>query len=161
VDLLGPPVKAGGRADEIGSRLEGSAASKLGIFQLLDGGEVLVDECGVGQWPQVLGGLEFGRVRRQKEQVDVLRHPQFDTGMPARPIEDQHNLLGRTGTRLARKLGQFDLEDRDADGRGQMKEGATRGGMDKADEVTPGKAVLHCGHWPLANRRPDAPQERL
>jgi hypothetical protein len=42
--------------------LEGNTALELGIFQVLDGGEVLVDQCGVGQRPQVLSGLQFWEV---------------------------------------------------------------------------------------------------
>lgn len=54
---LGPPVEAGGRAHEIGPLLEGGAAGELRIFELLDGGEMLVDQGGVGQRPEMLGGL--------------------------------------------------------------------------------------------------------
>jgi len=32
----------------------------------------------------------------------MLGHAQLDAGMPARPIEHQHDLLGGTGPRLAR-----------------------------------------------------------
>jgi len=38
MDAFGPPMKASGRADEIGPLLEGGAALELGIFQVLDGG---------------------------------------------------------------------------------------------------------------------------
>ncbi len=57
VDLLGPPMEAGGRANEIRSVLKRDAASELRVFQVLDAGEVLVDEGSIGQWPQVLGRL--------------------------------------------------------------------------------------------------------
>ncbi len=42
-----------------------------------------------------------------------------------------------------------------------MEEGAAGGGMDKADEIAPGKAVLHRGDGTLTNRRPDPAEERL
>ena len=161
VDLLRPPMEAGRRTDEIGPRLQGGAVGELGVFEVLDAGEMLVDECSVGQGPEMFGGLQFGRVRGQKEQVDVLGDPEVDAGMPARPIEHQHDLLGGTGSRLASELGQLHLKHRDAHGGGQMKERPTGGGMDEADEVAPGKAVLHHCHWPLTDRRPDAPQERF
>jgi hypothetical protein len=57
VDLLGPPMEAGGRADAVGLVLEGSAAGELGVFQVLDHGEVLVDQRGVGERPHMLGRL--------------------------------------------------------------------------------------------------------
>jgi len=97
--------------------------------------------------------------------VDMLGHPQLDAGgFPARAVEHEHELLGGTGSRLAREGGQFHCKDRDTDGGwqiGQMKEGPTRGGMHKADQVAPGKAVLHGGDGALANWRPDAPEQRF
>jgi hypothetical protein len=81
--------------------------------------------------------------------------------MPARPVKDQDDLLGGTRSRLTRKGSQFGLEQRDTDAGRQMEVGAARRGMDKADEVAPGVAVLHGRNGPLANRRPDASQERF
>jgi len=50
-------VEQGRGADALALALEDGTISKLGVFQILDGGEVLVDEGGVGQWPQVFGRL--------------------------------------------------------------------------------------------------------
>ncbi len=72
VDLLRPPVEAGGRADALRLVLQLDAAGELDILQVLDGGELPVDQAGVGQRPQMLGRLQLGRVRRQEEPVDVL-----------------------------------------------------------------------------------------
>ena len=105
----------------------------------------------VGQRPEVLGGLQFGRVGRQEEQMDVLGHAQPHAGVPARAVEDEHDLLLRAGSDLARECGEFDFEEGNADGGGQMEERAARGGMDEADEVAPGEAVPH-------RRRPGAAQ---
>lgn len=91
----------------------------------------------------------------------MLRHAEFDTGMPPCPIEHQHDLLLGTGFHLARELRQFDFKDGNADRRGQMEDGASGGGMDKADEIAPGKAVLDHGGGTLANRRPNLAQQRL
>ncbi len=44
--------------------------------RLLDGGEVAIDQHGIGQRPEVFGGLQFRRVRRQEEQVQVVGHAQ-------------------------------------------------------------------------------------
>ena len=120
-----------------------------------------VDQAGVGQRPQVLGGLQFGRVRREEEQVDMVGHTQLHAGVPSGAIEDQHNLLARTRAHLAGKFRQFDFKERNADRRRQMKDGPARGGMDKADQVAPGLAVLHPRHRALAYRRPDPPQQRF
>jgi hypothetical protein len=42
-----------------------------------------------------------------------------------------------------------------------MEEGASGGGMHKADQVPPRKTVLDDGGWTLANGCPDPPQEGL
>jgi hypothetical protein len=52
----------------------------------------------------------------------MLRHAQLDAGVPTGAIEHQHDLLAGTGSRLARKRGELDFKDGDADGGGQMKE---------------------------------------
>jgi len=124
-------------------------------------GEVLVDQRGVGQGPQVLGRLQFGGIGREKEQVHVVWDPEADAGMPAGPIQHEDDLLGGTGSHLTGKLGQLHFKHGNADGGGQMKECASRGGMDEAHQIPPGKAVLHGGDGPLANGRPDPPQERF
>lgn len=93
--------------------------------------------------------------------MHVLRHPQFDTGMPACTIEHQHDLLAGTGPDLACEFGQFHFKDGNADRGRQMKDRAPRGGMDKADEIAPGEAVLYRGNWTLTNRRPDPTEQRL
>ncbi len=148
-----------GGADALWLVLERDTVGKLGILEVLDAGEMLVDQRGVGEWPEMLSRLQLRGVGRQEEQVDVVGDAEPQTGMPARAIEHQHDLFARPRADLARKLRQLHFKQRDTDGGGQVKEGPTRGGMDKADQIPPREAVLDRGHWPLANRRPDAPQE--
>lgn len=93
--------------------------------------------------------------------MDVVGHAQLETRMPARAIEDQHDLFVGTRAHLAGEFGQLDLKERDADGGREMEDGPPRGGMDEADEIAPFKAVLHARHRPLANRRPDPAQQRF
>src|SRR5579859_855694 len=100
-----PPMKAGRRADEVASGLQRDTACRLGILQVLEGGEVLVGQCRVGQGPQVLGRVELRRVGRQEEQMDVLGDPQLDARMPAGAIEDQHDLLLRPRPHCLREGG--------------------------------------------------------
>jgi hypothetical protein len=145
--------------------LEGGAAGELSVFEVLDAGEVLIDEGGIGQRPEMLSRLQFRGIGRQKEQMHLVGQPQLDAGgFPAGPIEDEHDLFGGTGPDLARERGQFHLKDRDTDGgwqMGQMKDRPTRGGMDKADAGAPGEAVLHSGGGALPDWRPDPPEQRL
>ncbi len=109
MNALGPPVQARRGADEIRPLLERGAVRELGIFEILTAGEVLVDQRRIGQWPQVFSGLQLGRGRGQKEQMDMLGHAQLDAGgFPARPIKHQHDWLAGTGSRLACELRQLD-----------------------------------------------------
>ncbi|HEV8192685.1 MAG TPA: hypothetical protein VGP82_14560, partial [Ktedonobacterales bacterium] len=45
---------------------EGDATRGLDVFELLDGGEMAVDQRRIGQWPEVLGRLELGRIGGRK-----------------------------------------------------------------------------------------------
>src|SRR5271166_1549150 len=74
LDALRPPVEPRRPADEIGAGLQGDAALRLGVFQLLDASEVPVDQHAVGQRPQMFGWLQLWGIGRQEQQVDMLRH---------------------------------------------------------------------------------------
>ena len=124
MNALGPPMEQRGGANALGLGLQGGAAGKLGVFEVLDRGEVLIDERGVAQRPEVLGGLQLGRIGWQKEQVHVVGHAQAQTGVPAGAIEDEHDLLAGARPRLTGKLGQLHFKERDADRGRQMEEGA-------------------------------------
>jgi hypothetical protein len=58
---------------------------KLSVLQILDRGELAVDQAGICQRPEVLGRLELGRVRREKQQMDMLGHAQPQAGVPSLP----------------------------------------------------------------------------
>jgi hypothetical protein len=75
--------------------------------------------------------LELGRVGRQKQQVEMVRHTEALRAVPARAIQDEHNLFAGTCSYRLSKSGEFSLEEGHADGCGQVKDGATGGGMDK------------------------------
>lgn len=77
--------------------------------------------------------------------------------MPLRSIQNQHDLLVGTGPGLTREFCQFHFKDGNADGGGLMKDRATRGRMDAADQVAQmlhGEAMLHgaTGHRPIGAR---------
>ena len=161
MDLAGPPVEARGRTDAVGLSLECGTVRHLGVLELLDAGEMPVDEDVVGQRPEVFGGLEFGRIRRQEQQMDVLGHAQPDAGMPPCAVEYEDDLLLGAGTHRASKRVEFDLEEWDTHRRGQVEDGAPRTGMDKPHEIAPREAVTDDGSRPLSPQRPDAAQHWL
>ena len=53
-------MEQGRGADALRLALEVGAAGKLDVFELLDAGEVPVHQDRVGEWPEMLGGLQFG-----------------------------------------------------------------------------------------------------
>ena len=77
--------------------------------------------------------------------------------MPTCPVQHQHNLLGGARSGCTRKHGEFYFKKANTDTTRQVKDGAPRGGMHKADDIAPDKAMLDHGHRPLTNWRPDAP----
>lgn len=67
-----------------------------------------VGQHGIGQRPEMLGGLKLGRVGGQEEQIDVLGHLEMDARVPARSVEHQDDLLAGACAYLlskGRKLG--------------------------------------------------------
>ena len=94
--------------------LKGGTTGELGVLELLDGVEMLIDERIVGQRPEAFSGLQLWGIGWQKQQVDVLGHSQPDTGMPAGAVKEQHDLLPRARPDLASELHQLDFKERDA-----------------------------------------------
>jgi hypothetical protein len=130
-DALRPPREEGGGADALRLALQSDAARGLGVFEVVNRGEMPIGQRGVGQWPQMLRRLEFGGVGGQEEQVDVVGHAQLHAGMPSGAVEHQHDLFARTRADLARESRQFHFEERDGDRGREMEDRATRGRMDK------------------------------
>jgi hypothetical protein len=44
--------------------VQSDTAHSLDVVQFVEGGEMAVDRAGVAERPQVLGGLQLGRIRR-------------------------------------------------------------------------------------------------
>lgn len=56
-------MEEGGRADEVGTRPEGDAAHRLGVFEFVDRGEMAIGQRRVRQRPEALGWLQLWRTR--------------------------------------------------------------------------------------------------
>src|SRR5260221_6268463 len=80
LEALRPPVEQRGRADQIWTGLEGDAALSLRVLAVVDRGEMAVEQGRVGERPEVLGRLELRRIRRQEEQIDVVKHVHTHAG---------------------------------------------------------------------------------
>lgn len=96
----------------------------------------------------------------------MVRNPQLGTDVPACAVQDEHDLLAGAGADLACERGELDFEVGIPHPGGQMKDGPSgtgidETGMDEADQVAPGKTVLHSSGWPLTHRCPDASEQRF
>src|SRR5215469_11398708 len=65
---------------ELRACLEGNAARRLGILQLLDAGEMPVGQHGIRQGPQMFGRLQFRGIGRQEQKMDVLGNAESHAG---------------------------------------------------------------------------------
>ena len=77
-------MKVGVRADDLRLVLQYDTALDLCRLELIERAERLVSDSLIGQGPQALTGLQFGRRRGEEEQMDAFGHHQFFAGMPAR-----------------------------------------------------------------------------
>ncbi len=154
-------MEACGGAHEVASGVERDAALGLRLLELGDGGEMAIGQGSVAQAPEMFGGVEFGRVGRQEEQVDMLGHLDPGTGVPAGAVEHEHDLFARPRAHLARERGQLSGEELHAHASGQEPDGAPRGRMDQARQVAPRIAMLDRGQGALAWKSPDALENGL
>jgi hypothetical protein len=118
-----------------------------------------IDQHGVGQRPQMLGRLELGRVRREKQQVHMVRRLQTLGAVPARSIQHQHDLLLRAGLCLPSESSELRLEERDAHARRQMKQRPSRRRLHKAHQIAPLIAMLDRSQRTLLLDTPDLVQK--
>jgi hypothetical protein len=160
-EALWPPVEQGRGADQIRTGLQRHTAGGLGVFEGVDRGKMAVHEDGVGERPQMLGGLQFGGIRRQEEQMHVVGDLQALGLVPACAVQDQHDLLGGAGSHRGGKGSELGFEKRDVHARRQMKDGPPRGRVHEPDEVAPFVAVLDGRHGALAVKPPHFVQYRF
>ena len=98
------------RADDLRLVLQHNTALDLCSLELIKRAERLVGDPLVGERPQTLTGLQFGRIGWQEEQMDTFGHHEFFAGMPASLIEDQQDALRWAGADGLGELRQRDGE---------------------------------------------------
>jgi len=76
------------RADDLRLVLQHDTALDLCGLEIIERAERLIGDTLVGERPQALTGLQFGRIGWQEEQMDAFGHHEFFAGMPASLIED-------------------------------------------------------------------------
>jgi hypothetical protein len=91
-----PPGEQCGGADTVALGLQHGAAGELHLLQLVEITELAVDKRRIGERPEMFARLQLRRVGGQEQQVDMLGYLHVVARMPPRPIEHQHDLLGRS-----------------------------------------------------------------
>jgi len=154
-------VKAGGGTDGLGLPLESVAVVRHRVFEIVEGREVLIDERLVAERPQMLGGLQFGRVGRQGDPMEAFRDLDLRAGLVTGLIKDQDDALALAGADGAGEIVAGDAHDRGIDAGGKLPLLAPRGRMDETEHVEPLKAVLHARDGTRSLACPGLPEERF
>jgi hypothetical protein len=152
-------MEVGVRSEDGGIEL--ATARGDGGAEVVERGEMPIDDRLIQQRPEMLGGLEFGRVGRQEDQADPVRNREAFGAMPASVVEheDDAALAARTG--LAGEGGeQFGKEGLGEAG-AEIPERLAAGRLHEGGDVQPLVAVMAEGDRPLTDRRPDPAADRL
>jgi hypothetical protein len=115
----------------------------------------------IAQRPQPLAWLQFWRVGWQEQQVQAIRHYDLTAEMPAGLIDNQHNLLVWPTADCRGELGQGRTPDVAGNRRQQQPERLATLRTDKAVEIGPFVAMLHCDNRALTFLAPHAANDRL
>ena len=105
--------------------MQGDTALGLRVFELVEASEVAVSQDRISQGPQVLSRLQFRRVRRKEEQMDMFRDPQAEHWYASPHGPGQGRCACGTGAHQLGESRQFHRKQGNADRRSQMKDGAT------------------------------------
>jgi hypothetical protein len=106
-------------------------------------------------------GLQFGRVRRQKDEMQSFWKDELRTAMPPCPIKHNHKLFGRTSADAFGKVLQGQVHHLDIDPWQEQPNGVSRLRMHEAAHVHPLIACLHDDTRTRSFSHPDAAEQRL
>lgn len=87
------------------------AAAIENRVQVVDGREVAIDDRLVDQRPKVFGGLQLGRIGRQIDEPDALRHDEILLRVPSGAVKHEHNDTFTSGADRAGELGEQAFEE--------------------------------------------------
>lgn len=131
------------------------------LGERIQGLEMTVFQGCIGERPQAFGRLQFGGVRRQEDQANPLRALQLRGGMPPRAIQDQHDLAGGAGPRIAGELSEHGLESGRVDAGYSPILTFPGLGADKGIHIQPGVAVFDGNRRGFAALGPSSREEGL
>ncbi len=148
------------RADDLRLVLQHDTALELCSLELIEGAERLIGESLVGQGPQALTGLQFGRIGWQEKQMDAFGHHEFFAGMPASLIKDQQDPLRRACADGLGELRQRNREHIRPHCRQEQPLRLSGSWLHKTVDVEPLEAMLDGHTRPGPFTHPDPAQDR-
>ena len=151
---------------KVSVRLEGSGI-ELATTRGEDGaefvqrGDMPIGDRLIHQRPEMLGGLEFGRVGRQEDEADSIGDGQAFGSMPAGVVEHEDAAAGAPCTGLAREGGEQFGKEGLGEAAAEIPDRLAAGRLHEGGDMEPLVAVVAEGDRPLTDRRPDPAADRL
>lgn len=149
------------RADDLRLVLQHNTALDLCGFEIIERAERLIGDSLVGQGPQALTGLQFGRIGWQEEQMDAFGHHEFFAGLPACLIEDEQDPLGRACADGLGEMRQGNRKHIRPHRRQEQPLGLSGSRLHKTVDVEPLEAMLDGDTRPGPFTHPDPAQDRF
>ena len=149
------------RADDLRLVLQHDTALELCSLEIIEGAERLIGESLVGQGPQALTGLQFGRIGWQEKQMDAFGHHEFFAGMPASLIKDQQDPLRRACADGLGELRQRNREHIRPHRRQEQPLRLSSSRLHKTVDIEPLEAMLDGDTRSGSFARPDPAQDRF
>src|SRR3954467_227359 len=144
---------------EVGVRLESGGIEPAAAFgddraELVQRGDMPIDDRLIHQRPETFGGLELRAVWRQEDEADPVRDGQVFGSMPARVVEheDDAALTARAG--FARESGEQFGEEGLREAAAEIPDRLAAGWLHEGGDVEPLVAVVAERDRPRTHRRP-------
>ena len=136
-------------------------ALHLRLFQFIKAAKVAIGDPFVGQGPEPLAGLQFGRVRRQKDEMQPLWNDELRAAVPPCSVEHKRNAFVFIGPNASGKLFQGQVHDGDVHPRQEQPNGSSRERMHEGVDIHPLITRLHEDTRARSFPNPDAAQQRF
>jgi hypothetical protein len=151
---------------EVCVRLEGGGIELATAFgedgaEVVQRGDMLIDDRLVHHGPEMFGWLEFGRIGRQEDEADPVGDGQVLGSMPARVVEHEDDAALAAGAGLTGEEGEQFGEEGLGETAAEIPERLATGRLHEGGEVEPLIAVVAEGDRPLTTGCPDPAADRL
>src|SRR6516164_444100 len=154
-------MKTGSCLDLLAPLGEDHALAGDFLFEVLDGGDVLVDDRLVDERPQGFGRLQLRSVGRQINEPNAIGDFQIGCAMPSGIVEHEQNDASNAGLGFACEGFEQRLEERLRHAVGKVPEGFAGGRRCESRDVKPVETMMAMRDRTLADGRPHTSRDRL